>query len=576
MNIFRTMVLSFLFFSTLMLAVAEPVTFAFSLRQQDISSSEKISETINRVVASGATRVIIPADWPTIEAQKGVFCFDALDALLSVVEEAKLQPVLLLGPSPNWAVTYLDNPGPEEIARAHPDLAAYRNYVAIVARRYRGRVFGYQLWQQPTAYALLAQTSVVYSLYQAGTLALRSADPDARVIIAEPGDVKIAWIADYLQFVKDKAVPDIILLSQDNANITLREFAWHIQALREKALISDSSPKIWMKFPLPEKSDCPSESLLAMALIQQLTDIVLETAKITLEDLHIAPMNDIICAISGMDYAGWAEAVPGVFCSRYQRQDSSRLILLPYPGAVLPIVPTTGEYKCGILADKMVVTTLGGERTTETMEAPKDYSCFAGYPLMFSDATLPLTQTGHPDCSPEISMENEVTLDFSGEDPDAIRGLRYIKGGYYAQYNIDGRPMMATIREVTPWMHFDIPDSFVFYNREKVAFDITFEVIGAVEENKTGFNLYYDALDGIRITPWQWIAVGKDKTFSYTFRITDALFSGRDGYDLRLNMGGSIDNVRVVALTVRKVKLPVAGTIEKLPGKSLPGSPKLN
>ena len=75
---------------------------------------------------------------------------------------------------------------------------------------------------------------------------------------------------------------------------------------------------------------------------------------------------------------------------------------------------------------------------------------------------------------------------------------------------------------------------------------------GVTLPNKTGFNLYYDAVDGMSHSAWQWVDPGAEKIFTYTFRLNDALFSRRDGYDLRINMGVSRENLRVVGVTVKK------------------------
>jgi hypothetical protein len=113
--------------------------------------------------------------------------------------------------------------------------------------------------------------------------------------------------------------------------------------------------------------------------------------------------------------------------------------------------------------------------------------------------------------------------------------------------------MLMTVPEVAPWIHVDVPDGFLFFNTERQPVEVAVTVRGTMEAKKNGFSLYYDAIGGMANSPWQWIDVGPFKEFTYTFRLNDALFAGSEGYDFRLDMGGSEDSVRVTKVEVRKL-----------------------
>jgi len=145
-------------------------------------------------------------------------------------------------------------------------------------------------------------------------------------------------------------------------------------------------------------------------------------------------------------------------------------------------------------------------------------------------------------------------MDLSGSDDSGIHLLRTLTGGHFNQYiQSDGHTTVATIRDTNPWIHFDVPDGFLFYNVERVPVEVTVQVYGGSSSEQVGFNFYYDAVGGMRTSPWQWIDVGSRDIFTYKVRMNDAIFAGREGYDLRLNMGGSADGVRLVNITMRKL-----------------------
>lgn len=181
-------------------------------------------------------------------------------------------------------------------------------------------------------------------------------------------------------------------------------------------------------------------------------------------------------------------------------------------------------------------------------------------PVLFSgDPGACLARVGHPAKTlapvPPPVKTAAVALDASGRSALAIRPLPDLPGGHYTVECINGKTVLETVMDSQPWIHFDVPDGFLFYNRECVPVEVTVRVRGAAYANKTGFNLYYDAIGGMNNTPWQWIAVGPEAEFTYTFRLKDALFANREGYDFRVCMGGSVEPVRVVGVTIKKVRL---------------------
>ncbi len=419
---------------------AAPITYGVLL-----SDDVPVPRALEAAQAAGAQYVTLRTDWPRIQPTASAWHFEKLDAAVDAARDRGLTVVLTLGPAPRWAVRYLQAPSDAEVARAKPDLAAWKAYAAKLAARYRGRVGHYRLWEPPTAAVLMAVPRDVYALYRAAAAAIHGVDSSLRVIAPEPGDVSLDWIAAYLAGAKGAEAPDILALAPGRCVTTAAEFRWRCRVLRDRVLPANT-PALWAEMP-----DSDDGGLAAAAV-----------------------------------------------------QDGIAPVFFPHDPA----------------------------------------GCITR-----------LRQAGHAPASlPAPVKTPAVSLDPGGRNALAIRPLPELPGGRYAVLADGERTVLSTVRDTAPWIHFDVPDGFLFYNRERVPVEVTVRVRGASVANKTGFNLYYDAVGGMNNTPWQWIAAGPDAEFSYTVRLADALFANREGYDFRLCMGGSVDDVRVVGVTVRKVR----------------------
>ena len=146
-----------------------------------------------------------------------------------------------------------------------------------------------------------------------------------------------------------------------------------------------------------------------------------------------------------------------------------------------------------------------------------------------------------------------IGFDPTCKDPCAIWPLRNLPGGKCTMTQQDDKMVLSTVMNNAPWICLSIPDGFLFYNKAGTSVEITIQVYGMCEAQKSGFSIYYDALGGMNHTPWKWIDTDEQKLYTYTTRLDDAIFANREGYDLRIEMGGSKENIRLVDVTARKL-----------------------
>lgn len=93
--------------------------------------------------------------WKNIHIARGTFYFQRLDQLIALAESKGVEHItLVLGMTPQWAAR---NPESEHYApwlgagsnSAPHTMSDWTDYVKAVARRYKGRIHAYQIWNEP-------------------------------------------------------------------------------------------------------------------------------------------------------------------------------------------------------------------------------------------------------------------------------------------------------------------------------------------------------------------------------------------------------------------------------------------
>ncbi len=89
--------------------------------------------------------------WADIEPAPGRFEFDRRDAHVQKARAEGANVMLVLGSAARWASARPDEAGPYGAgSAAEPaEIVAWERYVAAVARRYKGRITQYELWNEP-------------------------------------------------------------------------------------------------------------------------------------------------------------------------------------------------------------------------------------------------------------------------------------------------------------------------------------------------------------------------------------------------------------------------------------------
>ncbi len=134
---------------------------------------------VDMVLDLKARWVLHQLSWYQIEPQKGVYKWEKLDRAVDALSKAGLFVVLHPVHAPEWAWAS-DKVGYPK------DPADFGRFMTLVAQRYKGKVAGYQIWNEPNfahETGLYASASHYGALLKLGYTSVKSVDPKAVVIL---------------------------------------------------------------------------------------------------------------------------------------------------------------------------------------------------------------------------------------------------------------------------------------------------------------------------------------------------------------------------------------------------------
>lgn len=154
-------------------------------------SIAEVRSDFDALAAAGVRSLRVSIGWDEIEPEDDRFDFAFWDAFVDLAEERGITLLPYVCYTPSWAAR-----DPDAAWRSPPaDLDALAQAIGALARRYRGRVPSWEIWNEPDNPAYWSGDAREYAaLLQAGAAAVRAADPDAEVVLGG-----IAWDLEFLR-----------------------------------------------------------------------------------------------------------------------------------------------------------------------------------------------------------------------------------------------------------------------------------------------------------------------------------------------------------------------------------------
>jgi hypothetical protein len=142
--------------------------------------------------------------WFDLEPRNGEWNFGLLDQYVALAEQHNVDLLLPLGFCPAWASSRPSEVSPnfDPGAVAGPRLIEdWRDYVSTVARRYKGRIRRYEVWNEPNLREYwTGTTKELANLAREAYLILKATDPSVTVVSPSPTNRETgpSWLDDYL------------------------------------------------------------------------------------------------------------------------------------------------------------------------------------------------------------------------------------------------------------------------------------------------------------------------------------------------------------------------------------------
>jgi len=123
--------------------------------------------------------------WSDIEPRRGEWRFDTLDRLVALADEHRVNVILTFGRTPLWAIaagaTAANDPYRQSSPPAH--MADWQEFVTEVATRYKGRIAGYEIWNEPNLREYYdGSPETLVEMTRIASQAIHRVDPGARVL----------------------------------------------------------------------------------------------------------------------------------------------------------------------------------------------------------------------------------------------------------------------------------------------------------------------------------------------------------------------------------------------------------
>ena len=140
--------------------------------------------------------------WPSLEPHKGQWHFEVLDKYVALAEAHHVALLLPLGLSPQWA-----SARPMEKSTYQPGNAAeprniedWRNYVRVVASRYKGRIHEYEIWNEPNLKMFwTGDVDQMIVLTREAAQIIRAIDPNATIVSPAATTMNgVPWLREFL------------------------------------------------------------------------------------------------------------------------------------------------------------------------------------------------------------------------------------------------------------------------------------------------------------------------------------------------------------------------------------------
>jgi hypothetical protein len=141
--------------------------------------------------------------WKDLQPAKETWDFRRLELAISIAKQRGVEVGLVLGMTPRWAAARPTEHsfGGEGAASEPRDFTDWDNYIRTIARRYKGRIQFYEIWNEPASAGFYTGTvPQMVELARRAYQIIKEEDPEAIVVSPSPAKaVSISWLSQFVR-----------------------------------------------------------------------------------------------------------------------------------------------------------------------------------------------------------------------------------------------------------------------------------------------------------------------------------------------------------------------------------------
>ena len=155
-------------------------TIGFADSELYFMSEAEINRTLDEMQALGVQNVRIMIPWAGIQPTKTTYEWQYIDRIVNAATARNMGILGMVNSTPAWAakngIKYSGQPSSS---------TAFGNFVDQVARRYKGKISAYEIWNEQNSYKFFTpvSASAYTSLLKAAYTRIKAVDPSALVIV---------------------------------------------------------------------------------------------------------------------------------------------------------------------------------------------------------------------------------------------------------------------------------------------------------------------------------------------------------------------------------------------------------
>jgi hypothetical protein len=146
---------------------------------EETRSLDEVRRDLDLLAGAGVNVLRVSLGWDDVEPQRDHYDLDFWDGVVRLAGERRIRLIPYVAYTPSWN----GQPGPDTWRSPPRDLTQLTELMELLARRYRGQIDSWEIWNEPDNADFWRGDVASYgALLRAGAAGVRRGNPEARVV----------------------------------------------------------------------------------------------------------------------------------------------------------------------------------------------------------------------------------------------------------------------------------------------------------------------------------------------------------------------------------------------------------